>query len=77
MARLILQNAELEHWLYGKITGVKVVNEVQIVGKISQTQISKDLEARTFTNYSFNDQNISSSNYSINVVNGVVYLAFV
>ena len=60
-----------------EIKGVKeVVNEIQIVNEKSLKTTAKDLAARAQLRAALiGDQEISSLNYSIDVVNGIVYLS--
>ncbi len=60
-----------------EIKGVKeVVNEIQVTKKISVKDIAKDLAASAQLRASLiSDPEISSLNYSIDVVNGIIYLA--
>ena len=60
-----------------EINGVKeVVNEIQIVSGKSLKTTAKDLAASAQLRANLNgDQEISSLNYSIDVVNGIVYLS--
>ena len=60
-----------------EIKGVKeVINEIQIVSEKSLKTTAKDLAARAQLRAALiGDQEISSLNYSIDVVNGIVYLS--
>ena len=60
-----------------EIKGVReVVNEVQVSSENSARDIAKDLAASAQLRAALiGDQNISSLNYSIDVVNGIVYLS--
>ena len=60
-----------------EINGVKeVVNEIQIVSETSLKTTAKDLAAKAQLRAALiGDQNISSLNYSIDVVSGIVYLS--
>ena len=60
-----------------EIKGVKeVLNEIQIVSEKSLKTTAKDLAARAQLRAALiGDQEISSMNYSIDVVNGIVYLS--
>jgi len=60
-----------------EIKGVKeVVNEIQVVSETSLKTSAKDLAASAQLRAALiGDQNISSLNYSIDVVNGIVYLS--
>ena len=60
-----------------EIKGVKeVVNEIQVVSETSLKTTAKDLAASAQLRAALiGDQNISSLNYSIDVVNGIVYLS--
>ena len=60
-----------------KIRGVReVVNELQITDSSSIKDIAKDLAASaTLRGKLISDKNVSSLNYSIDVVNGTVYLS--
>lgn len=60
-----------------EINGVKeVVNEIQVVSETSLKATAKDLAASAQLRAALiGDQDISSLNYSIDVVNGVVYLS--
>lgn len=60
-----------------EIKGVReVVNEVQVSSETSARDIAKDLAASAQLRAALiGDQNISSLNYSIDVVNGIVYLS--
>ena len=54
----------------------EVVNEVQITDKSSLKDVAKDLAAGAQLRAKLiGDQNVSSLNFSIDVVNGVVYLS--
>ena len=60
-----------------EINGVKeVVNEIQISSETSLKTTAKDLAASAQLRASLiGDQDVSSLNYSIDVVNGIVYLS--
>ena len=60
-----------------KVRGVReVVNELQITDSSSIKDIAKDLAASaTLRGKLISDKNVSSLNFSIDVVNGIVYLA--
>ena len=60
-----------------EIKGVKeVINEIQVVNETSLKTSAKDLAASAQLRASLiGDQEISSLNYSIDVVNGIVYLS--
>ena len=60
-----------------EVKGVReVVNEVQITDKSSLKDVAKDLAAGAqLRGKLIGDQNVSSLNFSIDVVNGVVYLS--
>jgi len=60
-----------------KVRGVReVVNELQIIDSSSIKDIAKDLAASaTLRGKLITDKNISSLNFSIDVVNGTVYLS--
>ena len=60
-----------------EINGVKeVVNEIQVVSETSLKTTAKDLAASAQLRAALiGDQDISSLNYSIDVVNGIVYLS--
>lgn len=60
-----------------EINGVKeVVNEIQVVNDTPLKTTAKDLAASAQLRAAFiGDQEISSLNYSIDVVNGIVYLS--
>ena len=60
-----------------EIKGVKeVVNEIQVVSETSLKTTAKDLAASAQLRAALiGDQGISSLNYSIDVVNGIVYLS--
>ena len=60
-----------------KVRGVReVVNELQITDSSSVKDIAKDLAASaTLRGKLISDKNVSSLNYSIDVVNGTVYLS--
>ena len=60
-----------------EIKGVKeVVNEIQVVSETSLKTTAKDLAASAQLRAALiGDQDISSLNYSIDVVNGIVYLS--
>ena len=60
-----------------EIKGVKeVINEIQVVGEKSLKTTAKDLAASAQLRAALiGDQEVSSLNYSIDVVNGIVYLS--
>ena len=60
-----------------EIKGVKeVINEIQVIGEKSIKTTAKDLAASAQLRAALiGDQEISSLNYSIDVVNGIVYLS--
>ena len=61
---------------HGKLRSAEVVNELQVTDTSSIKDIAKDLAASaTLRGKMIADKNISSLNFSIDVVNGIVYLS--
>ena len=60
-----------------EVKGVKeVINEVQVSSRVSIKDVAKDVAASAQLRASLiSDPDISSLNYSIDVVNGIIYLA--
>ena len=60
-----------------EVKGVKeVINEVQVSSRVSIKDVAKDIAASAQLRASLiSDPDISSLNYSIDVVNGIIYLA--
>ena len=59
-----------------EVKGVKeVINEVQVSSRVSIKDVAKDVAASAQLLSLISDPDISSLNYSIDVVNGIIYLA--